>query len=196
VRNIDFFQYEGHKLNGGVLTVIGTLSRDRKYGGVESLRIRLAYPFSFPEIEPMVFDHERIFVPRTEGHQFRNWALCLQFPENKEFSNDITTITYEVLGASLNWLVKRNIFERTGEWPGATEDHGWARPYCRLAIEHAASARNSFLQFWVEWSIRSRTLPRPDAMCPCLSGRKLRICHGRLGELIRKAIFYAMHEEN
>lgn len=194
VRKIDYFEHEDQKLLGGVLVVTGVLSHRRKYGGTESLRVRLKYPYGFPEVEPTVFDHDRVFKPSALGHQFGNWSLCLQFPESGQFSRDAELLTCEVLGASLLWLAKRNIFERTGKWPG-DEEHGYAAPYRRLAIECAAESGSEVLQVWTDRLLDSRVYPTFGARCPCLRGRKLAECHHKLGDLIYKAIFHSMQEE-
>jgi hypothetical protein len=193
VRDIGFFECGGHELLGGVLVVKGLLSHNRKYGGKQSLRVRLEYPYRFPEIEPAVFDHDKVFKPSPRGHQFENWSLCLQFPDSGQFSKDALVLTGEVLGASLNWVAKRNIFERTGKWPG-DEEHGFAGPYRRLAVECAAESGNLVLQVWTDWTLRSGICPNLGASCPCLSGRKLAECHRRLGDLICKAVFHAIRE--
>jgi hypothetical protein len=193
VRKIAYFEREDEKLLGGVLVVTGVLSHRRKHGGLESLRVQLRYPYSFPNVEPTVFDHDRVFKPGVLGHQFENWALCLQFPESGEFSTDAEVLTGEVLGASLLWLAKRNIFERTGKWPG-DEEHGYAAPYRRLAMECAAASGSEALQVWTRRLLDSRVYPTFDARCPCLSGSRLSDCHLKLGNFIRKAIFHSIRE--
>jgi hypothetical protein len=196
IKEVRFFEYEEHHLDSGALIVIGQLSRKRRYGGTESLRIRLEYPRDFPDTEPSVVDHDKVFTPSAAGHQFSDYSLCLQFPLRREFSRDAQVLISELLGAAWNWMLKRNIFERNGqrEWPGETEEHGYAGPYRTLALERAAASREIFLEVWVEWAISTGNRPRLEEACPCLSGRSLGKCHNDLAELVAGAIYYYLQE--
>ena len=196
IKEVRFFEYEEHHLDSGALIVIGQLSRKRRYGGTESLRIRVEYPRDFPDTEPRVVDHDKVFRPSAAGHQFSDYCLCLQFPLRGEFSRDAQVLISEVLGAAWNWMLKRNIFERNGQrdWPGETEEHGYAGPYRTLAFERAAASRAIFLEVWVEWAISTGSRPRLGEACPCLSGRSLGECHGDLAKLVAGAIYYSLQE--
>jgi SEC-C motif len=196
IKKVGFFEYEEHHVDDGRLIVVGHLSRRRRYGGTESLRVRLEYPSDFPDTEPKVIDQDKVFKPSAAGHQFSDYSLCLQFPLRGEFSTDAEVLISEVLGAAWNWMVKRNIFERNGQrgWPGTAEEHGYAGPYRTLAVERAAASREIFLEVWVEWAISTRSYPRLGETCPCLSGRKLGKCHSDLAELVAGAIYYTIQE--
>lgn len=196
LREVEFFRYEEHTLRDETLIVLGVLSHTRRYGGTESLRVRLEYPDDFPSWEPTVFDHDKVFTPSAAGHQFSNHALCLQFAPRKEFSTNALTLGSEALGAALNWIVKRNIFERSGgkNWPGEAERHGYARPYRQLAMERAAVFPGTFLQVWVHWALDAGCIPQLNAPCLCLSGRSLGTCHGELAYLVERAIYYTILE--
>lgn len=150
IKEVGFFSYEGHTIQGGRLSVIGVLSHERAYSGSESLRVRLEYPDDFPDTEPAVYDRDKVFEPIVAGHQFPDYGLCLRFPGREAFAKDVKLTSGEVLGAALNWLVKRGIFERSGRknWPGEAEPHGWARPYAELARERAAQVPGLFLSVW------------------------------------------------
>lgn len=196
LQQIAFFRYEEHSLRHETLVVLGVISHARPYSGVESLRVRLEYPDDFPHSEPTVFDHDKVFAPSAAGHQFSNHALCLQFAPRREFSTNALTLGSEVLGSAMNWMVKRNIFERSGgkNWPGDVEHHGYARPYRQLAMERAAAFPRTFLPVWVEWAVNAGAYPRVDGMCPCLSGRTLGNCHNELAHLVERAVYYSILE--
>jgi len=108
------------------------------------------------------------------------------------------SITSEVLGAALNWLIKRNIYERGGRknWPGDAEPHGMAGPYRLLATERAIASGSLLLAVWSEWAIRTSSCPKLAASCPCLSGRALGKCHRELADLVASAIYFAGWEAN
>ena len=132
-----------------------------------------------------------MFSAIAKGHKFASHALCLRFPYRAEFSKDAALVTAEVLQASLNWLIKRNIFERTGQWPGEAEEHGFARPLRTLVFERAVATGNGYLTFWVDVALEFNLLPRIDAACPCQSGKSVRNCHSELGLLLGTAILAA-----
>jgi hypothetical protein len=186
---VEFFEYEQHSVERWKLCVTGVLRYQRKYGGTESLRVRLEYGPKFPDVEPVVFDHERVFRPSVAGHQFSNYSLCLRFPYRKEFSTDAAVLGREVLGAAFNWMIKRNIFERTGAWPGETEEHGQVKPFIVLVREQACKSGNRYLTMWVDVALEFKLLPQLSAACPCQSGRQLESCHVDLGLLLARAIF-------
>jgi hypothetical protein len=180
------------------LIVIGVLKHKRQYSGEESLRVRVEYPVDFPRSVPRVFDHDRVFVPSAKGHQFPDHALCLHFPPRATFSTNSTLLIAEVLGAALNWVIKRNIFERNGRtlWPGAAEEHGLAKPYRQLVLDVAAQSRSIFTLLWVEWALRTRQFPKLDAPCPCISGRRLSACHEELAHALQRAVYFTVQEGN
>jgi hypothetical protein len=188
-RAVRFFEYETHSISPWKLTIQGVVSHQKRYGGIESLRIRLEYGPGFPDKEPCVFDHDEVFSPIARGHKFPNHGLCLRFPYRETFSKDPALVTAEVLEASLHWVIKRNIFERTGEWPGETEEHGFARPLRALVFERALATGNGYLLLWAEVALALSLIPRMDAACPCQSGRPVKNCHADFGRLLRDAIF-------
>jgi hypothetical protein len=190
-RAVNFFEYETHSVSPWKLTIQGLVGHQKRYGGTESLRVRLEYGPDFPGREPCVFDHDEVFSPIASGHKFSNHGLCLRFPYREAFSKDLATVTAEVLEASLNWLIKRHIFERTGEWPGEAEEHGFARPLRALVEEHALASGNSYLLLWTEVALELSITPRMDAACPCQSGRPVRSCHADFARLLGNAIFAA-----
>lgn len=197
LRAVEFFSLESYQVSEGRLMVIGTLSHKRPHCGVESLRVRLEYPQTFPLLEPRVFDHDKVFVPSPDGHQFgQDYGLCLRFPAREEFSRDIEVLGREVLGAAWSWMIKRNIFERNKSkgWPGEAEPHGWAAPYRQLVLEELIAARHTFLDIWAEWAMRTFSPARLQGPCPCLSGRTLNGCHRRIAELVDAAIYHTMRE--
>lgn len=195
LRAVEFFRYENHKISNGQLHVVGTVYRERRYGGTESLRIRLEYPDNFPGEEPTVFDCDKQFKPSPDGHQFSNYALCLRFPfRRNEFNFRIDNLGEEVLGATLSWLIKRNIFERTREWPGQAEEHGWAKPLAKLAMEAAQDTRNYLLEVWAELCITNLILPKLDRECPCGRGKRVSDCHSDLALMIGRAVLAAQCE--
>lgn len=192
----EFFCLEEHCLDDGKLIAIGTLSRSRPHCGRESLRVRLEYPNDFPQSEPVVFDHDKVFAPSAKGHQCSDGSLCLQFPAREEFSKDIGVLSREVLGAAWNWMVKRNIYERDQSkgWPGEAEAHGYAVPYRQLVLEELIAANQPFLNIWAEWAIRTRSPARLHGPCLCLSGRSLGRCHKKIAELVNAAIYHSIQE--
>jgi hypothetical protein len=194
LKEIQFFKFETHCLQNGILTVVGVLWRFLDHGGMERLRVRLEYPPNFPVLEPFVFDHDRVFQPSRDGHQFEDYRLCLKFPDRDVFSHDADFVTIEVLGAAWNWMVKRNIFQRHPLWPDTAERHGFSEPYKELALEQAEESKSGFLPVWAEWAIANRRLPRLNGQCPCLSGRALGKCHPKMAYLVERAIHAAILE--
>jgi hypothetical protein len=195
IKAVPFFKYEHYIMRDGRLQVIGQVYRNRKYGSAEYLRVRLDYPDSFPDEEPTVFDDDMHFRPSRDGHQFTNYALCLRFPFRRaQFGFTIETLGEEVLGAALSWLIKRNIFERTGEWPGDAEEHGLARPLAKLAREIARETGIYFLEVWAEFCITHAVVPKWDGVCPCLSGKRVNHCHDHLARMIEMAVIASRRE--
>jgi hypothetical protein len=196
LKNIAFFTYEEHMVSNHQLVVIGVLKHRRQYSGDESMRVRVEYPIDFPRSVPRVFDHDKVFVPSSAGHQHPDYGLCLHFPLRATFSTDANLLIAEVLGAALNWVIKRNIFERNGRtlWPGDTEEHGLARPSRRLALDIAEQTHNIFILLWVDWALRTSQFSKLDAPCPCISGRQLSECHGELARALQFAIYYTLQE--
>jgi hypothetical protein len=193
---IEFFSLEEHHLDDGNFITIGRLSHNRPHCGIESLRVRLEYPDDFPQSEPVVFDHDKAFVPSADGHQFSDGSLCLRFPARDEFSKDIRALCREVLGAAWNWMVKRNIYERDKSkgWPGEAEAHGYALPYRQLLLEELIAENHPFLNIWAEWATRTGSPARLQGPCLCLSGRSLGQCHKRIAELVDAAIYHSIRE--
>jgi hypothetical protein len=187
---------EQYRLVNEQLVATGMIARDREYGGSERLRVRLEYPDRFPLLEPRVYDHDHVFQPSAAGHQFPDFKLCLHFPERPEFTQDENALADEVLGAALNWMIKRNIFERNERhWPGEAEPHGYAEPYKRLALERAAQGKG-FMLPWVEFALATGNQSRGGAPCPCLSGAPLGACHPELARLVDMAIICSRLENS
>ena len=190
VCSLPFFEYERHWLEDEQLNVVGVLSRNRAYGGTDRLRVRLLYPHRFPQSEPKVFDHDRVFQPGSDGHQYEDWSLCLYFPPRREFKTSEENLTSDVLAAAWNWMVKRHIFERGSpgkKWPEDAEPR-LVTAFEALVLERAAETGYIFLQVWVELALAHLVPPRLDGPCPCLSRRTVRRCHLELAELLAMAV--------
>lgn len=194
LRAVEFFEYEQHSVEPWKLCVTGVLRCQRKYGGTESLRVKLEYGPKFPQMEPAVFDHDRVFEPSPAALQFSNYALCLRFPFREEFSADVAVLGRQVLGAALHWMIKRNMFERTGQWAGE-EEHGWVKPLAALARERARETGNAYVAMWIEVALEFKLLPRLREHCPCQSGRELGKCHSGLA-LILAAVVVAQESRD
>jgi hypothetical protein len=158
------------------------------------MAIRMDYPTEYPWDVPTVFDHERRFQPSANGHQFPDYRLCLSFPPRQEFTIGSESLSGEVLGASLIWMDKRFIFERTAKWPGEAEEHGWARPLRRLLVEEANRSGATSMKVWIDWVIEEMVSPNYHGGCPCCSGRIFRLCHNRLAVLVCLYLFYIREE--
>lgn len=140
-----------------------------------------------------VFDHDKVFVPSANGHLFKNHQLCLEYPFRDELSRIPVRAAAEVLGATTLWLFKRNIFERSNQWPGDTEDHGYSAPSRAVAVR-AARLSGVNLEPWARLSIDASILPRFDKPCPCGSRQTLFTCHSRVGQLVAIAIILSRGE--
>lgn len=184
LRANSYFHLHDHQLHDGQLQVEGRLAvKQKETGKVQSVAIRMEYPAEYPWDIPTVFDHERQFQPSGSGHQFPDYRLCLSFPPRHEFTMGSESLSGEVLSASLIWMDKRFIFERTTKWPGEAEEHGWARPLRRLLVEEANGSGAISLKVWTDWLIEELITPNYDGGCPCCSGRIFRLCHKRLAML-------------
>lgn len=204
------FHYESHEVVGGILRAIGTIAHVHEHGGIDSMRVRLEYPYHHGKTLRMiekyvvvdlrhtdtiaVFDHDKVFAPSAEGHLFNNHQLCLEFPFRDELSRDPARAVEEVLGAATLWLLKRSIFERSNhQWPGDTEDHDYSGPSRAVALR-AARLSGADLEPWAMLSIDASIRPQFAKACPCSSGRTLVNCHLRVGQLVTLAIIYRRRE--
>lgn len=196
LRSLEFFQYHNHSIDQGSLRLQGRISAKQPESGKHlSMEVRLEYPVEYPWEIPTVFDQEMHFRPSANGHQFSNYVLCLSFPAREEFTVGSEALSAEVLGASLIWLDKRSIFERTTKWPGEAEEHGWARPFCKLLIEEANLTKSDSMKSWTDWIIAGLVMPRFDAGCPCRSGRYFCQCHRRMAMLVCQFVFWREEEQ-
>ncbi len=195
VAQLPFFMLRSHSIIEGCLEVVGTLSfTQEETGKTQSLTIRLEYPREYPCAVPRIFDQHKQFEPSADGHQFPDYMLCLSFPERGEFRMGSEEMSTEVLGAALIWLDKRFIFERTKQWPGEAEEHGWGRPLRKLMLEEAARTRNKFIIAWINWVAMELVTPNYGGGCPCCSGRIFIRCHLRLAILVAQFLFWARYE--
>jgi hypothetical protein len=191
-----FFSPEGHSGHQGSLQVLGRIGFTlQATGRVEAMDVRLEYPKEYPWEVPSVFDEKKLFQPSAAGHQFPNHKLCLSFPGREEFTLGSEDLAFEVMGASLIWLDKRFIFERTKIWPGEAEEHGWARPFRKLLIEEANRSKNDCVKAWTDWIIAGLAVPRYDTGCPCCSGGMFCRCHQRLAMLTCQFVFWRQQEQ-
>lgn len=186
LRSLPFFTFEDEYFRDQLWIVIGTLhftwERSQKQ---EHLQVRLEYPDLFPQKIPSVFDNKRVFVTGAAGHLFSNHAICLTYPERREFSLGSEDLVEEILGATLVWFNKRLIFEKNGcrDWPGPAERHG-VLACIDLQIEKAGLTDNSHVVNWTKQlcdaALRGERLSPLDPYepCPCGSGKKLKFCHG------------------
>lgn len=190
LRTHSYFHLDNHRINDGLLQLEGRLAlTQQETGRVQSLAIRMEYPAEYPWEIPTVFDRAKQFQPSAKGHQFPNYRLCLSFPPRQEFTVGSESLSSEVLGASLIWMDKRFIFERTTKWPGDAEDHGWAAPLRRLLVEEANKSGAISLKVWIDWVIEELVTPNFHGSCPCCSGRLFRLCHNRLAMLVYLYLF-------
>jgi hypothetical protein len=191
-----FFSPESHSAHQGSLRVLGRIGLTfQATGRVEEMDVRLEYPKEYPWEVPSAFDEKKQFQPSAAGHQFPTHKLCLSFPGREEFTLGSEDLAVEVMGASLIWLDKRFIFERTKVWPGEAEEHGWARPFRKLLIEEANRSKNDCLKAWTDWIVAGFAVPRYDAGCPCCSGRMFCHCHRRLAMLTCQFVFWRQQEQ-
>jgi hypothetical protein len=196
LRNCAFFHYNSYELVAGLMQVRGTImSKEIETGRVQFLKVRIEYPRPYPRREPHVFDDEQRFIPSARGHQFKDYSLCLSFPERREFTLDSEVLSQEVLQASLIWLDKRHIFERTTKWPGEAEEHNWSGPYRELLTEEVRRCKSSSVSVWADWVIAELVAPNSEAGCPCLSGRPFVRCHLRLCWLTAQYLLYRVYEK-
>jgi hypothetical protein len=195
IRRVPFFEFETSESNSR-LVLFGEVYRIREHGGRESLRLRLVYPFDFPLSPIKVYDADRCYIPSANGHLFPDYELCLQFPPRAEFSSDAETQSLEILGASLNWMIKRNLYEASSPkvWPEEHEPHGHARPWAKLARDRAVAYGNYLLEFWVDCALKGLHLPSKNESCCCGSGKPLSRCHLSLAALLQSAIHHAKRE--
>lgn len=195
LRTQPFFRPANQSVQQGRLQVEGKLAYTLlETGRIQSLAIRMEYPTEYPWDVPKIFDCENHFQPSAKGHQFPDHRLCLSFPPRSEFTLGSESLSGEVLGASLIWLDKRFIFERTAEWPGEAEEHGWARPLRQLLIEEANRSAAPSLKAWTDWVVEELVTPNYDGGCPCCSGKAFRLCHRKLAMLVFLYRFSAQEE--
>lgn len=195
LRNLKFFKYSGHSLVASLPHIIGTISvKQPETGRVQSLSIRIEYPRPYPRAMPRVIDHEKHFAPSANGHQFNDYSLCLSFPKREEFTFGSEELSQQVLGASLIWLDKRNIFERGEPWPGEVEEHGWSAPLRELLREEVRRSQNRWISAWTDWILAELIIPNYAEKCPCLSGKMFARCHFRLLNLAFEYLLYSMQE--
>lgn len=176
------------------VVVVGLLEHRRPRSGKwERLRIRLEYPQNFPWAIQVVYDHDRRLTPGADGHLLEGHRLCLAFEPRQEFSLGSSRLTEEVLGASLVWLDKRGIFDRTRKWPGTAERHG-NLALVDLALERAGLAGSPPAVEWAErlydrW-LKERRPVEADIydLCPCGSGAKLKFCHREPLRILLRAL--------
>jgi hypothetical protein len=193
--SLRFFKTQGHYVKDGALSVTGTLSfTQEETGRSYSLRIRLEYPTKYPWDIPIVFDEDKQFRPSANGHQFADYSLCLSFLERGEFALGSKLLASEILSASLVWMDKRFIFERTGVWPGEAEEHGWLRPTRKLLIEEAARSGSKSASAWADWIVAGLITPQYGNGCPCCSGRRFVTCHRRMAMLTLQFLFWLGQE--
>ena len=199
IKCIPYFQYDSHYLELRKLVVIGGIRNENEQAAPEAMRIRLEYATSYGQKDTLlsdhpirVFDHDEIYDTK-HGHVFPDHRLCLEYRFRKSLSRDPSSAAAEVIGASLLWMIKRNIFERNGgRWPGPEEPHGDFEPLRTLATETARQTRfAATLEPWAQLSIDLRRMPSLDGSCPCGSGKRLRGCHVHLAGLISAAIISA-----
>ncbi len=196
LRSQRFFQHLGHSIEQGSLRIQGRIGlKPQETGKLQTMTIRVEYSAAYPWEVPKVFDHEGQFQPSANGHLFSDHRLCLSFPPRGEFAVGSETLACEVLGASLIWLDKRFIFERTTKWPGEAEEHGWAKPLRKLLIEEANRSGAISLKAWTNWVVEDLVTPQYDGGCPCCSGRTFKLCHRRMAILACLYAFWSREEE-
>jgi hypothetical protein len=159
----------------GKLHYIGARS-----GMIHSMRVRLEYPRDFPKGAQWVFDHDKIFKPCADGHLLCTHEMCLTLSERGEFAVGTEGLTEEVLGASLIWFHKRQLYERTGRWPGQAERHGIAALIDLLVERSVAPDFMTFSSWLAKYAATpDGRLKEPNlyAPCPCGNGKSLKFCH-------------------
>ena len=188
LRSIPYFTPETEAPDEyGRLIVVGIVTYWReKSGKRENLRVRLKYPNDFPKRTQLVYDHDEKLEPGADGHLLADHQICLATPEREEFSLVSERLTEEVLGATLIWLDKRLIYDRTGrkKWPGMDERHG-ALGRIDAILERSGLGKNAGAVQWAnelyESAVRNGRYCSVDvySACPCKSGKKLKFCHGK-----------------
>jgi hypothetical protein len=184
LRALPYFSLGREYFEANVFNAVGQLQFvGRRSGIAQRFRIRLQYPDRFPDEVQAVYDHDELFEPGLDGHLPKH-RLCLSLPERQEFSLGSDRITEEVLGATLVWFHKRQIYERNGHlWPGLAEKHGDAARI-DLILERCGLLAHKKAGEWAnslyEASRRGGHIYL-DIYAPCIcgSGKKLKFCHLR-----------------
>lgn len=174
----------------GRLRLDGTLGIPRNAGRIKHFGIRVLYPGGDPRELPDVYDPAGRFPPDPARHIEPDGRFCLWLPElapYRAFSRPGGLTLF--LARVQQFLELQMQYESRlalglpHPWPGTDWAHGDAARHAWLDQQQATLGRQRLARL-----IAATGNPlRPQARCPCGSGRPLRKCHERMLTGLREA---------
>lgn len=173
----------------GALYLEGVFAYDSQSGIRDEIKIRVVFPFSYPEQEPRSYDAESHFPHTLERHfyndGYHDGRCCLWLPPKSKWKPTDPDGLLVILDELALFFERQLIFDATGKWPGSEYDHGY-KGYQEW-LEEMFDGDKRLVSLLGPVLGNQTRISRNDP-CPCDSGRKYKKCHLFIVDQIRRQV--------
>jgi hypothetical protein len=138
------------------------------------IAIRIKFPSSYPNDEPIAYDAAGRFTPSDDRHILAGGRFCLWLPPRSLWDKTDPTRLVRFLDEVAVFLERQLTYDITGIWPGGQYKHCGAG-YEEFMLSELGSDEallRSLLPV-----ILGRVRRGRNEVCPCGSNRKYKRCH-------------------
>jgi SEC-C motif len=173
----------------GALCLKGVFAYDSKSGIRDEIKLRVVFPFLYPEREPRAYDVESHFPHTLERHfyddGYHDGRCCLWLPPQSKWKASDQDGLLVFLDELALFFERQLIFDATGKWPGSEYAHG--NTGYHEWIEEMLGG-NEVLVIKLGPVLANQVNTTRNDPCPCDSGRKYKRCHLSTVDHIRRKV--------
>jgi SEC-C motif len=173
----------------GTLSLEGRFAYDSQSGIKDEIKVRVVFPFDYPDREPRAYDSDSHFPHTLERHfyddGYADGRCCLWLPPKSKWNPNDPESLRVFLDELAIFFERQLIFDATGTWPGAEYDHG-SNGYLQW-IKEILENSEQLVEIFSTVLGGSAKLGR-NKICPCGSGGKYKRCHLPTIDKIRKGV--------
>lgn len=168
------------------ITLDGTITIKEECGVPTQIATKVLFPRSYPDNEPIAYDSGDRFPHVAVRHFYKDGGCCLWLPPETLWRADDPLALHGFLDELSVFFHQQLVFEATGcvIWPGQERGHN-VDGYIEF-VDEQLGADASLIPVLAPL-FAGRHVGRNEP-CPCFRGRKYKLCHQDMVEVITRRI--------